>query len=346
MLTSTSFILRPAEGRSEAGGFEAGFDGAVGLEVHDAEIDAGFGGHIERLLRNEADQLSTADSNAMFGGELFDPGEHVVGRGGFVVGQVDGHLGNAFGGQCEAEGADAGEAAIGFANRPGDGFGEFEVVGLEFDVPGDENLAGADGDGAGGGVEFGLAEVGKAVDIGVDRHFEFFKADLADVGEGAALREDGGFAVEIDGNPEAVPDLGADGVGDPAALDDSDAAKGNEGNHIGGADAGMHAVLIVQVDQLRGDADRAHGGFADLFGSAGECDDAAVVIGVAIDIQDSDAFDVAKGLGDGRDDFGAAAFGIVGRAFDEGSVAAHDTKVPAWTIFDTRFTPIKWTMSR
>ena len=92
ILTSTLLILQP-------GGFHARFDGAIGPKILNAQIDTGFGGHVERPPRNEADQLGAANGDSVFGGEFFDAGKDLMGWGGLVVSQVDGDLRGAFGGK-------------------------------------------------------------------------------------------------------------------------------------------------------------------------------------------------------------------------------------------------------
>ena len=66
------------------------------------------------------------------------------------------------------------------------------------------------------------------------------------------------------------------------------ARDGNEGHHIGGADARVRALVLVQVDQLRGLADAAQRRFAHTFAGAHKRDHRTVVVGVHLLIEQID----------------------------------------------------------
>src|SRR5579864_471257 len=79
-----------------------------------------------------------------------------------------------------------------------------------------------------------------------------FKLPPANVLEVLALGPGGGGFVEVYRNLVALPDLGADMARDRDAVLKRHSLDGNERNHIGGADARMGSLMLVEVDQLRG----------------------------------------------------------------------------------------------
>jgi hypothetical protein len=71
-------------------------------------------------------------------------------------------------------------------------------------------------------------------------------------------------------------------------------------------------LVVVEVDQVAGDADAAKGGFDDVIGPADEGDDGAVVVGVGADVEHLDAGHFADGVGDAAVNRGVAAVAEVG----------------------------------
>ncbi len=110
----------------------------------------------------------------------------------------------------------------------------------------------------------------------------------------------GGGFVEVDRNLEALPDFRADVAGHGDAIFNRHAVDGDEGNHIGRAHAGVRALVPREVDQLGGFAYAANRGFLNGFPLAHQRDDAAVVVGVHLPVEEIDAGNL-HGFDDGVD---------------------------------------------
>ena len=163
----------------------------------------------------------------------------------------------------DTDGFDAVETAVGGADVAGDGSGGGDVGSLEVNVVGDEKAAGSDGAGSGGLVKFGAADVGAAGGIAASGVAKAFELAFADVFELNAIGAGGGGSVEVDGDAVAAPDEEAGLAGEHGALGEGGSADGNEGDDVGGADAGMDAVLLGEIDEFGGFACGADGGFDD-----------------------------------------------------------------------------------
>ena len=188
---------------------------------------------------------------------------------------------------------------------------------LEMDVVGDEEAAGTDGAGTGGFVKFGAADVGAAGGVAAGGVAETFELPPADVFELDAIGTGGGGSVEVDGNAVAAPDEEASLAGEDGALGEGGSADGDEGDDVGGADAGVDAALLGEVDEFGGLAGGADGCFDDTGGRAGDGDDGAVVGLVEGPVQQTNTFNVHGG--DDLADFGSVgSFGEVRDAFDDG----------------------------
>src|SRR3989338_2028947 len=88
--------------------------------------------------------------------------------------------------------------------------------------------------------------------VGIGRRFLAKALELApaDVFQVHPVGPRGRFFVEVDGNPEAFPDLLADVAGQRDALFDGHALDGDEGDGVGGADAGMRALVLGEINQF------------------------------------------------------------------------------------------------
>ena len=105
-------------------------------------------------------------------------------------------------------------------------------------------------------------------------------------------------------------------IGHGDAVFDGDAFDGNERDHVGGPHARMGSRVVVEIDEFRRLADAADGGFLNGFALAHQCDDAAVVVGVHLAIEQVNAGHF-HGVDDGVNFRLVAAFGEIGNAFDE-----------------------------
>ncbi len=98
------------------------------------------------------------------------------------------------------------------------------------------------------------------------------------------------------------------------AIFNGDAVDRDEWHHIGGAHAGMRALVDVEVDEFGSLANAADGGFLNGFALADQRDDRAVVVGVTFAIEQIDAGDF-HGVDDGVNFRFVAAFGKIWDAF-------------------------------
>jgi len=274
-----------------------------------------FGVGLVCSFGDEADEFGIFDEDAVALRQMLDGGVDVAHRGEGEVGDVHADLGATV---CEdADGFDTVEATIGGADVAGDGAGGCDVRLLKVDVVGDEKAASTDGTGACGLVKFWAADVGAAGSIAACGIAETFELAAADIFEQDAVGARGGGSVEIDGNTVAAPDEEAGLTREDGALGEGGSADGDEGDDIGGADAGMHAVLGCEVDEFGGFAGGADGSLDDAAGRAGDGDDGAIVCGVERPIEEAHAFDLHGG--DDLLDLGCVgAFREVWDALDDG----------------------------
>jgi hypothetical protein len=89
----------------------------------------------------------------------------------------------------------------------------------------------------------------------------------------------------------------------------------NEWDDVGGAHAGMCALMLRKIDYLSGLADTAQYGFHDGLAVTDQRDDAAVVIGIHLAIEEIDAVHFHS-FNDCIDFGFVAAFGKIGNALD------------------------------
>jgi hypothetical protein len=115
---------------------------------------------------------------------------------------------------------------------------------------------------------------------------------------------------------EALPDFGANVLGHGDAVFDGDAVDGDERNNVGGAHAGMRALMFSEIDELGGLANAANGGFLNGGAFADESDDATVVIGIHFPVEKINAGEF-HGCDNGIDFGRIAAFGEIRNAFNK-----------------------------
>ena len=212
-------------------------------------------------------------------------------------------------------GLGAGHAAF-QAQLEGDVRGRGFVAGVQRDVVGDEELAGADGRGAGLGVEPRRPGVRLPTGIGQFLRQPFVLA-LADVGQICPLGRRGRRLVEIDGNRQFLADPPADLPGDLGAVLHRHALDRDEGAHVGRAHPGMRAVVPAHVEHLRRLGDGLEGRFGDRLGRADEGDHRAVGVPAGVHVQQFDALDGLDGIGDLLDFGRVFSFREIGHALDD-----------------------------
>jgi len=231
------------------------------------------------------------------------------------VGDVHADLRAAVG--DDADGFDSVEAAVSGSDVAGDSPSGGDVGSLEVDVVGDEEAAGSDGAGPGGLVKFGSADVGAAGCVAAGGIAEAFELTAAYVFELIAVGPGGGGSIEVDGDAVGAPDEVGGLAGENGALGEGRSADREEGDNVGGTDAGMDAALLGEIDELGGLACGADRGFDNTGGRAGDGDDGTVVGLIERPVQQANAFDLH--CGDDLADLGCVvAFGEVRDAFDDG----------------------------
>ena len=102
-----------------------------------------------------------------------------------------------------------------------------------------------------------------------------------------------------------------------------DAVNRDKRHDIGRAHARVRALMFGEIDQLGGLPDPANGGFLNGFTLADQGDDAAVVVGIHLPVEEIDAGDL-HGFDNGIDFGRVAAFGKIRNAFDQS--AGHGEK--------------------
>ena len=133
-----------------------------------------------------------------------------------------------------------------------------------------------------------------------------------------ALGAGGGFLVQVDRDAQLAAHAAPQAAGDLHAVRHAHARDGHERHHVGGADAGVLAGVLVQVDQLGGFGDGAEGGFFHGCRRPDEGDHGAVVVQVRVAVEQAHLGDGGDRLGDRFDHFGAAGFGDIDDRFDKG----------------------------
>ena len=211
-------------------------------------------------------------------------------------------------GEQQADRPHAGQAAAGLAQAGGDGAGDLEVAAVELEVEGGERRAGGDQRGAAAPVRQAGAEVGPQL-ARLHPPPELGQAAVAEVGALAAAGGAGQLAIEEDRQAEAA-DLGRDRdrLG-PGGV----AVGGVEPDHradVEGADRRVGAAVGRHVDLLERHLGAGHERFGQPPGAAGEAEDGAVVVGVAVAVEQGGA--AGEGGADLRQRRLVASLGDVG----------------------------------
>src|ERR1700739_3307780 len=123
----------------------------------------------------------------------------------------------------------------------------------------------------------------------------------------------------------APPDFLAALASQDGALGQRDAADRNEGNDVGGANAGVHSTLCGQIDERRRLASGANGRFDHRRGWSGNGDHRTIVVAIERPIQQGNPV-YTHGVHDSPHFIVIAALGKVGHALDDGF--AHRGSLP------------------
>ena len=159
-------------------------------------------------------------------------------------------------------------------------------------------------------------------------------------GEVAELGAQGGGFIEVDGDAQFVGHAPAQLPCHHGTLVERDAPDGDEGQHVGGSDAGVGAVVTAHVDELLGGLHSEEGGFGHCLRLTGKGDDGAVGSLAGVDVEHLSTADAADGVGDLSDDVLVAALAEVGHALHDSIHWCNCSK----SISISRGTPY-WSMS-
>ena len=269
---------------------------------------------LQSQLGNQSDNLAGDRNHAVALCLAFHEFKGAVHGSLLEVGQVHGNLGHAA--HQESRGFDVAQAAGGKAYGLGDLFGYGDVRGVQKDVVGHEKLARAHHGGSGRGMHAWLTEVRLARRVGcnvVTNSLELAATNVLQILPFGRRRR--GF-VEIDRDLEALPDFGAHVAGHGNAIFNCHAVDGDEGNYISRAHARVRASVLGEVDQLGGLAHAAQDGFLNGFPLAHQRNDAAIVVGIHLTVEEIDAGNF-HGLDNGIDLGRVAAFRKIGNTFDK-----------------------------
>ena len=292
----------------------------------------------QSFLGDEANNFAAGRFNAVARcfpfHELEDAGDGRL----FKIGQVHGYLRQAA--HQESRAFDETKAAGRLAHCLGDLLGDFDVGGVQKNVVSDEELARAHHGRASGGVHRGFAKIGQAIRIGGNLGADAFELAAADVLQILAFGASGGGFIEINRNLVALPNLLADMAGDGDAILESDAFNRNKWHHVRSAHAGMCPLVLGQINQLASAPDATNSCLSDCIAIAYQSDDAAIVIGIHLPVEQVDAINLHR-FDDGINLGLIAAFGKVGDALHQRSghgkrISAHGWELPVLGLFVLR----------
>ena len=189
----------------------------------------------------------------------------------------------------------------------GDGLGNAEILRCQVNIVGDERMARPD-DGGPGGAQPGGAKVRLPYWVRCDLHFEPFILPMANVLKVGAFRAGGGFLVQIDRDIQFPANAVPQAARHLDALFHADIGYGHKRHHVCSTQAWVGTAVLVKVDQPGGCPDGPECRFFDWRRWAGECDHAAVMIGVGTVVKQGYFSHAGDGCQDGSDHFRATGF--------------------------------------
>ena len=208
-------------------------------------------------------------------------GDHLVQRRGLPVLDIETHLDVSAPRQTEPERADAREAAVALADGTRHLPRGVEVVAGEIDVEGDQRRTRPDEDATRPLVELRRTEVGSEL-AGVDAPLQLHRAAAPEERRPAVGRE---VAVEEDRQRELRSHPSRQLESRSPGARRVRLANGDDRNDVGGADAGVRALVPAQVDPLAGAGNARQERGDELLLIADERVDRAVVILVRVDVE-------------------------------------------------------------
>src|SRR5208283_3933079 len=200
---------------------------------------------------------------------------------------------------------------------------DVDVGRIQENVVGNQKLARADDGGSGRGMDARLAEIGLARGVGRNVGTDAFELTAANVLQVLTLGRGCGGFIEIDGDLKAFCDLGSYVAGHGYAVFDSDAVDWYEGHYVGCAHTRVRTLMFGEIDQLGGLPHAANGSFLNGIALAYQGNDATVVVGIHLAVEEIDAGNL-HGFDNGVNFGRVAAFGKIRNAFHQS--AGHGKK--------------------
>jgi hypothetical protein len=269
------------------------------------------------VLRDEADELRAQDSDTeSFRRETYGL-ERYVHRRRPVVRQIHRDLHVALRRNRETQCLDRRQSAGTSPHLARNAFRQGNVRRVEQNVPGDQRLAGADGNYAGGRMHGAVADVRRAVRFGRDRVADLLELAAAQVGEVHMVGSHGGTFVEVDRNAQLAPDAVRGGSGERGGVLHRQSPNRDERHDVGGAHSRMRARMARQVDPLDGAGDTGDGRPDDGIRLTGECDHRAIVIHVGLAPEQQDSGYGCDRVDDRVDDVEIAALAEIRNALED-----------------------------
>ena len=206
-------------------------------------------------------------------------------RGTSVVGQVHGDLCSLPLVDLETQRLDLCQAAVAATDGACHALGHRHVGGGQVGVVRDEHRPGADGHRACRRMHPRLADVRAPRGVGPDGVPDAFELSRAHPRQILPLRQPSCLAVQIDGDLQLLPHLGAEAGGEIDRLRGGGVAQGHEGDHVGGAHPWMLALMAGEVYERRRHPHHPQHRIHERRPLTDERDHAAVVVGVLLDVE-------------------------------------------------------------
>ncbi len=267
-------------------------------------------------LGNEADQFAAVELDGVAGG-LPANGFYSRTRGcGAIIDEIHADLCPPI--DKEAQGSDRRQPAVALADLVGDCSGNAYIGCTQEDVEGDEDRPGPDDNRARRPYP-GRAEIRFTPRV-VNIPGEGLIFPPPDVGQIAALRPGGRFAIEVDGHIQFFSDAMTQLSGQESAIFKLRVANRHERDHIGRAQSGMDAPMPPEVNASDSHLDRVEQPLQNRFRRARNRENGAIVVCIARAIEKPGAgpLDCCCQF---VDDIGAAALRKIGNRFNDWCVA-------------------------
>src|SRR5208337_3045464 len=291
---------------------QAIFEDERGIEIFD--LQEPFRRLLQRFLRNQPYDLAGDRNNSVARGFAFHVFEDAVDGSLLEVGEVHRDLSQAT--HQKSSALDEAQAATRSAHRFRDFLGNVDVGRIQEDVIGNEKFARSNHGCPGRGMHARLTEIRLARRIGGNLRADAFELTAANILQVLPFRRSRGGFIKVDGDLETLRNLSSDVSCHGDAVFDSDAVNRDKGHDVGCAHARVRTLMLGQIDQLGGLPYPANGSFLNGIALAYQGDDAAVVVGIHLAIEEIDPGNL-HGFDNGINFRRVAAFGKIRNAFHQ-----------------------------